>query len=1109
MSTVTSRQQKTDKDTDSLKGQSRQIDKKDENSGWKAPKRLHRPEIVIRIEDLPPITSNITSVWARVNLFLIEGKFRSINFFEKLRRRELSIFHFYILPNSFLHKIMTTCMVCAIVIQTFLIPLQIAWEFDEWIMPQLWVVVHAAIDVVYVLDVIMNFFTAFYSGSSSKMVTDRSLIAKRYIWDDFVIHVIALLPLDIISQHAGRNAVPYLRINRLIRLIEIPKIERRLEKSFGSNRVRLIALWTFFLGFAHWSGCMWYFASRISDSESKWIRCSGITHARFTTQYIHSVYWALIVMATIGFGDVIPQSNTEKLYAMFAMMVGATIHSVVLSNISVIIARLDIAFVRYWKKFDLLREYMAYRSLPEYYRNQIITFHDVNWARHKGLDELSLLQELPKQLRCDISNYLYLELVRRVPIFSQVEEPGLYDSIVVHLKPQVALPGDVIIRENEIGKEMYFIVKGEIEVYSERNGQVYATLGDGGYFGDVALIFEENRMASARAQSYCDLLILRKSDFNVLCEFYPLLQEKVHEMVQQKIREQNAKPRQQSISSSTSHSSTRKQESLLSQQQSKYVNRNAPTRGSFLVGHKRSSLPRKPNGSVMCPPQMNTQPQEGGFSEDIDSLYFNGATAVEDFSDSSDEDQDQSHRRNNPKRLGSQMQSQLVSARPSGIWGAPVSRKQSILSNKRSTYFRSQRVHLIADPPAEHQGSTLLAAPRSFAIPRNVSMRQEPATIELQIHKELTQLSQLEPPMRLPVVGQNTTPSFLRTQGDDATSRLIVHTKSINSSKVPDLDSIVPGNAVSPLPPVHRADFQQNSHQVEGLEHAESQNEINDVTETIAQPSLSNFVDIHDIAREIETEKQRNALLMKVSRNEIDVVSRWEESLDDDWKEHVVLDSLVGESSLGDDAQLSGPSLHGPQAGLDYEPHGKPSNLIIQDQMMPFLQSEPYLMDEILITSPLNHAFEDSEPERAFRAGEQDGALYEYNEEDEEHDDDQNQATRQEIHHDDNHEGDSDDEELVYYVHTEEEEEYRGGVVYSESETGGDADDEKDGDYDQEYDDESGDESDEEKDDEIHDEDLPNVSDPDNAATVCQKTEGRDEHVDGATQDHVASQIDE
>ena len=73
---------------------------------------------------------------------------------------------------------------------------------------------------------------------------------------------------------------------------------------------------------------------------------------------------------------------------------------------------------------------------------------------------------------------------------------------------QVHLKGDLVCREGEIAREMYFIKSGTVQV--QLHGQPVTLLKKGSYFGEIGLLRIARRNASVRAMTDCDLFVLTK-----------------------------------------------------------------------------------------------------------------------------------------------------------------------------------------------------------------------------------------------------------------------------------------------------------------------------------------------------------------------------------------------------------------------------------------------------------------------------------------------------------------------------------------------------------------------------------------------------------------------
>eukprot|EP00004_Rigifila_ramosa_P004308 TRINITY_DN1470_c0_g1_i8.p1 TRINITY_DN1470_c0_g1~~TRINITY_DN1470_c0_g1_i8.p1 ORF type:complete len:124 (-),score=17.84 TRINITY_DN1470_c0_g1_i8:20-391(-) len=78
----------------------------------------------------------------------------------------------------------------------------------------------------------------------------------------------------------------------------------------------------------------------------------------------------------------------------------------------------------------------------------------------------------------------------------------------------------------EIGHEMFFVNAGAVEIIAE-NGEKIRSVGVGGFFGEMALVFEEPRAASGVARTFCELSVLEKSAFDLIMKQYPDLYQRI------------------------------------------------------------------------------------------------------------------------------------------------------------------------------------------------------------------------------------------------------------------------------------------------------------------------------------------------------------------------------------------------------------------------------------------------------------------------------------------------------------------------------------------------------------------------------------------------------
>uniref|UniRef100_G3UB82 Cyclic nucleotide gated channel subunit beta 3 n=1 Tax=Loxodonta africana TaxID=9785 RepID=G3UB82_LOXAF len=117
----------------------------------------------------------------------------------------------------------------------------------------------------------------------------------------------------------------------------------------------------------------------------------------------------------------------------------------------------------------------------------------------------------------------------------------IYDMLL-RLKSTVYLPGDFVCKKGEIGKEMYIIKQGAVQVLGGPDGtQVLVTLKAGAVFGEISLLAAgggNRRTANVVAHGFANLLTLDKKTLQEILVHYPdsekLLMKKARVLLKQK-----------------------------------------------------------------------------------------------------------------------------------------------------------------------------------------------------------------------------------------------------------------------------------------------------------------------------------------------------------------------------------------------------------------------------------------------------------------------------------------------------------------------------------------------------------------------------------------------
>jgi hypothetical protein len=211
-------------------------------------------------------------------------------------------------------------------------------------------------------------------------------------------------------------------------------------------------------------------------------------------------------------------------------------YAFIIGNVASLIANLDANQGRFREKLDQIQAYMRERRIPAILQQQVRDYYQYMWEySHDASMELDFLDELPHSIKTRIYLHLHQELLEKVPLFQDADK-GFIEDLVIKLKPRILPPNDYIIREEQLGHEMYFIKRGEVIAFSEKTGRIYRTMTAGMFFGEIALLYSSRRTASVKTQTYCELFVLYKEDFDQVLENYPRFWEKIKEIAEQRFQ---------------------------------------------------------------------------------------------------------------------------------------------------------------------------------------------------------------------------------------------------------------------------------------------------------------------------------------------------------------------------------------------------------------------------------------------------------------------------------------------------------------------------------------------------------------------------------------------
>lgn len=204
-----------------------------------------------------------------------------------------------------------------------------------------------------------------------------------------------------------------------------------------------------------------------------------VVSSNFVSKYLYCLWWGLQQLSSYGQNLDTTTFIGETSFAIVIAILGLVLFAHLIGNMQTYLQSITIRLEEWRLKRRDTEEWMGHRQLPEDLRFRVRRFVQYKWLATRGVDEETILRSLPTDLRRDIQRHLCLDLVRRVPFFSQMDDQ-LLDAICERLVSSLSTLGTYIVREGDPVTEMLFIIRGRLDSSTTNGGRT-------GFFNSIIL----------------------------------------------------------------------------------------------------------------------------------------------------------------------------------------------------------------------------------------------------------------------------------------------------------------------------------------------------------------------------------------------------------------------------------------------------------------------------------------------------------------------------------------------------------------------------------------------------------------------------------------------
>ena len=95
-----------------------------------------------------------------------------------------------------------------------------------------------------------------------------------------------------------------------------------------------------------------------------------------------SFYWAVVTLLTVGYGDIVPKSNAERLYSCMTIVMGAVFYAVIFGNVSLLIHNIDMGLAKHRKLMDGINVFIKHYKVPKKLAQNLIEAQGTSRTPH-------------------------------------------------------------------------------------------------------------------------------------------------------------------------------------------------------------------------------------------------------------------------------------------------------------------------------------------------------------------------------------------------------------------------------------------------------------------------------------------------------------------------------------------------------------------------------------------------------------------------------------------------------------------------------------------------------------------------------------------------------
>ncbi|CAD8109287.1 unnamed protein product [Paramecium sonneborni] len=431
-------------------------------------------------------------------------------------------------PDSLIKVIWDIFVLTQIIINIFYIPMKLGFDFErEDLLTGIFL--ESLPSWTFVMDIILTFFTAYYS--QGQIHRDKQQILKHYANTTLFWDLMIVIPF-ILSSYS----VPYTEYILLLRVTKVKSMIESIEEVTNpSNNVQTILelFKSIFLVLfvSHFCACLWNLIGEIEidKGQNSWLNTKNIVEAEWSTKYIHAFYFSTITTLTIGYGDIVPQTDLERIYVIIMAMVICGLFGYTISSIGNILKQLTEKEQLFKQQMMHINNFLKKKQINKQLMLQVRKYFEYFLKMEQDYNEFGekMMSNLDKKLKEQVAIDIYCDMLKKSRLIKQTLSLKSVQKLCSFVHEIKVPPEEIIAYQNEQANKLIFLQNGELSLICDQKLRetILTKIEKGKFVGEKEFITQARYEYTIRSVKFCQIAYINYEDFLRIIREDPLEEE--------------------------------------------------------------------------------------------------------------------------------------------------------------------------------------------------------------------------------------------------------------------------------------------------------------------------------------------------------------------------------------------------------------------------------------------------------------------------------------------------------------------------------------------------------------------------------------------------------